>query len=134
MIDDLRALPKEIGEPITKAWHCKEDLMDLLALTHTHPSRAEIYRRLERFYESCTASGIPECETLAQTVSTWRREITAAILSGVSNAGSEGHNRAIKTDARCAYGYPNPTNQRLRTRLATTRRGRGCLETKIQHG
>lgn len=134
MIDDLRALPKEIGEPIIKAWNCKEDLMDLLALTHSHPSRQEIYRRLECFYESCAASAIPECETLAQTVSTWRGEIAAAILSGVSNAGSEGHNRVIKTDARCAYGYRNPVNQRLRTRLATTRRGRGCLKTKIQHG
>lgn len=134
MIDDLKALPKEIGEPIIKAWHCKEDLMDLLALTHTNPPRHEIYRRLERFYESCAASGIPECEALAQTVSTWRREITAAITSGVSNAGSEGHNRVIKTDARCAYGYRNPANQRLRARLATTRRGRGCLTTKIKHG
>ena len=134
MIDDLKALPKEIGQPIIKAWNCKEDLMDLLALTHTNPSRHEIYLRLERFYESCAASAVPECETPAQTVSTWRREITAAILSGVSNAGSEGHNRVIKTDARCAYGYRNPVNQRLRARLATTRRGRGCLETKIQHG
>jgi transposase len=134
MIDDLEALPKEIGQPIIKAWHCKEDLMDLLALTHTNPSRHEIYQKLERFYESCAASGVPECETLAQTVSTWRREITAAIHSGVSNAGSEGHNRVIKTDARCAYGYRNPDNQRLRARLATTRRGRGCLETKIKHG
>jgi transposase len=134
MIDDLKALPREIGEPIIKAWHCKEDLMDLLALTHTHPSRQEIYRRLECFYTSCAVSGVPECETLAQTVSTWRREITAAILSGVSNAGSEGHNRVIKTDARCAYGYRNPVNQRLRARLATTRRGRGCLATKIKHG
>jgi len=134
MIDDLKALPREIGEPIIKAWNCKEDLMDLLALTHANPSRHEIYLRLERFYESCAASGIPECETLAQTVSTWRREIAAAILSGVSNAGSEGHNRVIKTDARCAYGYRNPVNQRLRTRLATTRRGRGCLETKTKHG
>jgi len=79
--------------------------MDLLALTHTNPSRHEIYLRLERFYESCAASAVSECETLAQTVSTWRREITAAILSGVSNAGSEGHNRVIKTDARCAFGY-----------------------------
>ncbi len=134
MIDDLKALPKQIGQPIIKAWHCKEDLMDLLALTHTNPSRNEIYLRLERFYESCAASTVPECETLAQTVSTWRREIVAAILSGVSNAGSEGHNRVIKTDARCAYGYRNPVNQRLRARLATTRRGRGCLETKTQHG
>lgn len=130
MIDDLQALPKETGQPIIKAWNCKEDLMDLLALTHTHPNRAQIYHRLECFYASCAASAVPECETLAQTVSTWRKEIVAAILSGVSNARSEGHNRVIKTDARCAYGYRNPVNQRLRARLATTRRSRGHLSTR----
>lgn len=128
MVDDLKALPKAIGAPILTAWTCKEDLMDLLALMHTHPLRAEIYRRLERFYDSCAASGLPELERLAQTVSTWRNEIIAGITTGISNAGSEGHNRVIKTDARCAYGYRNPVNQRVRTRLATTRRGRGCLQ------
>ena len=102
MIDDLKALPKAIGAPILAAWNCKEDLMDLLALTHTHPSREQIYRRLERFYASCADSGLPEMKRLATTVSTWRNEIIAGIVSGVSNAGSEGHNRAIKTDARCA--------------------------------
>ncbi|WP_051450967.1 transposase [Actinospica robiniae] len=96
----------------------------------THPSREQIYRRLERFYASCTASGLPEMRRLATTVSTWRNEIIAGIVSGVSNAGSEGHNRAIKTDARCAYGYRNPVTQRLRARLATTRRGRGHLATR----
>lgn len=133
MVDDLKALPKKIGEPIISAWNCKENLMDLMALMHTHPPRHEIYRRLERFYDSCAESGLPELETLAQTVSTWRREIIKAINSEISNAGSEGHNRAIKTDARKAYGYRNPANQRLRTRLATTRRGRGCLETRTKH-
>jgi transposase len=130
MIEDLKALPEKIGAPILAAWNCKEDLMDLLALMHTHPGRCEIYRRLERFYTSCAESGLPECESLAQTVSTWRNEIIAAITSGVSNAGSEGRNRAIKTDARCAYGYRNRVNQRLRARLATTRRGRGHLATR----
>jgi transposase len=61
-------------------------------------------------------------------VSAWRREIITAITSGISNAAAEGHNRVIKTDARNAYGYRNTDNQRLRTRLATTRRGRGCLK------
>jgi transposase len=127
MVDDLKGLPKRIGAPILRAWHCKEDLMDLLALTGTFPPRTEIYARLERFYNSCAASGLPELERLANTVSIWRREIIAGITTGISNAGSEGHNRVIKTDARCAYGYRNPVNQRVRTRLATTRRGRGCL-------
>jgi transposase len=130
MIDNLKALPKQVGAPILTAWNCKEDLMDLLALTGAHPSRGEIYQRLERFYTSCAASGLPEFERLASTVSTWRNEIIAGITTSISNAGSEGHNRVIKTDARCAYGYRNPLNQRTRTRLATTRRGRGCL----QHG
>ena len=58
---------------------------------------------------------------------TWWPQIEAAITSGVNNAGSEGINRAIKTDARCAYGYRNPANQRLRARCATTRRARGYL-------
>jgi NADP-dependent 3-hydroxy acid dehydrogenase YdfG len=47
----------------------------------------------------------------------------------VNNAGSEGVNRLIKTDARCAFGYRNPVNQRLRARCATTRRARGHLGT-----
>jgi hypothetical protein len=38
----------------------------------------------------------------------------------------DGDNRVIKTDARCAYGDRDPVNQRIRTRLATTRRGREC--------
>jgi hypothetical protein len=33
-------------------------------------------------------------------------------------------------DARNAYGYRNTDSQRRRTRLATTRRGRGCLEPR----
>jgi transposase len=126
MLDDLRAPPQDLGGPIPVAWNAKEDLMDLLALTGTHPSRHEIHQRLVRFHEACAASGLPEPHRLATTVSTWRAQITAAILSGVSNAGSEGHNRVIKTVARDAYGLRDTTNQRVRTRPATTRRGRGC--------
>lgn len=129
MIDDLKALPKKIGIPILAAWNAKEDLMDLLSLMHTHPVRTTIAHRLVRFYETCAASGLPELERLAGTVSTWWPQIEAAIVSGVSNAGSEGINRSIKTDARTAYGYRNPANQRLRARCATTRRARGHLTT-----
>lgn len=129
MTDDLRALPKKIGVPILKAWNCKDDLMDLLALHGTNPCRARISALLTRFYESAASSGLPAMTRLATTISTWWPEILAAILTGVTNAGSEGTNRVIKTDARCAYGYRNPANQRLRTRCATTRRARGHLTT-----
>lgn len=130
MVDDLNKLPKKIGEPILTAWNCKEDLMDLLALHGTHAHRVAISRALIRFYESAAASGLPEIERLAATVSTWWPEILAGITTGITNAASEGINRAIKTDARCAYGYRNPVNQRLRARCATTRRARGHLPTR----
>ena len=127
MIDDLHALPAAIGTPILAAWNAKEDLLDLLALARTHPCRSRIWTRLSQFYERCAASGLPELERLATTVSTWWTEILAFLDTGITNAGSEGTNRVIKTVARDAYGFRNPVNQRLRTRCATTRRGRGCL-------
>lgn len=127
MIDDLHALPATIGVPIMAAWNAKEDLLDLLALARTHPDRAAIWTRLSRFYERCATSDLPEPERLAGTVSTWWPEILTFIQTGITNAGSEGTNRVIKTVARDAYGFRNPVSQRLRTRCATTRKGRGCL-------
>lgn len=129
MIDDLRALPKKIEAPILTAWNVKEDLMDLLVVHGTHPTRPEISALLTRFYENASASALPECERLAQIVSTWWPQILARITTGVTNADSEGVNRVIKTGARTTYDYRNPFNQRLCTRAATTRRARGYLKT-----
>lgn len=130
MVEDLENLPQKIGAPILAAWNCKEDLMDLLALTHTGPDRTIIADRLFRFYAACAESGLVEMERLAATVETWWPQIEAAIRTGVNNAGSEGTNRVIKTDARAAFGYRNPANQRLRARCTTTRRSRGHLSTR----
>ncbi|TMR89304.1 ISL3 family transposase [Nonomuraea basaltis] len=126
MVDDLHALGR-IGTPILAAWNAKEDLLDLLALARTHPDRTVIAERLFRFYDRCAASGLPELHRLATTIETWWPEILAFLQTGITNAGSEGTNRVIKTVARDAYGFRNPDNQRLRTRCATTRKGRGCL-------
>lgn len=127
MVDDLHALPARIGRPILTAWNAKEDLLDLLALARTFPPRSVISHRLTRFYTRCADSGLPELERLAGTVSTWWPRILAFIDTGITNAGSEGTNRVIKTLARDAYGFRNPGNQRLRTRCATTRKARGHL-------
>jgi transposase len=99
MVADLTALPKPIGEPILAAWNCKEDLMDLLALHGTNPDRTTISRLLTAFYQSAAASGLPEMERLATTVSTWWPQILAAITTGVTNAASEGINRLIAAPA-----------------------------------
>lgn len=131
MVKDLKALPKKIGEPILIVWNVKEELMDLLTLHGTGADRPTISHRLTMFYESAAATGLPEMERLATTVSTWWPHIPAAITTGVTNAASEGINRLIKTDARCAYSYRNPANQRLRARCATTRRTRGHLPMAV---
>ncbi|MFI6333155.1 transposase [Micromonospora chersina] len=127
---ELKGLPKKIGVPILAAWNAKEDLLDLLATVRTHPNREDVADLLYRFYRRCAESGLPELERLATTVQTWWPEILAFIRTGITNAGSEGTNRVIKTVARDAYGFRNPVNQRLRTRCATTRRARGHLDPR----
>ena len=128
MVDDLCSLGR-LGADILTACNAKEDLLDLLALARTHPDRRAIAERLHRFYTRCAEAGLPELERLATTVETWWPQILAFIHTGITNAGSEGTNRVIKTIARDAYGFGIPENQRLRTRYATTRRARGCLNT-----
>ena len=64
---------------------------------------------------------IPELLTLARTISRWEDEITAAVITGITNATSESLNRLAKLEARLAYGFRNPVNQRRRVRIACTR-------------
>jgi transposase len=130
LLDELSTLPAAITTPIQAAWNAKEDLLDLLALARTNPDREQIARRLHRFYTRCAQAGIPELERLASTVETWWPQILAFLHTGITNAGSEGTNRVIKTVARDAYGFRNPVNQRLRTRCATTRKTRGHLDPR----
>ena len=121
----------DLGEPgltILKAWIAKEELRSLLALAGTHPDRSVVSHRLTRFYTWCADADVPELERLARTIDTWWPCVEAFIQTGVTNAKSEGYNRLVKLDARNAFGYRNPTNQRLRTRIVTTRRARGCLD------
>ena len=64
---------------------------------------------------------IPEILSLAKTISRWEDQIVAAVLTGVTNAASESLNRLAKLEARQAYGFRNPANQRRRVRMAYTR-------------
>lgn len=130
LLDELSTLPAAIATPIMAAWNAKEDLLDLLALARTNPDREQVARRLHRFYQRCADAGVAELERLANTVETWWPPILAFLRTGITNAGSEGTNRVIKTVARDAYGFRNPVNQRLRTRCATTRKTRGHLDPR----
>jgi transposase len=116
------------GEDILAAYIAKENLRELLALARTGPDRHRISQRLFAFYDWCAHAGIPELERLATTVERWWPAIEAFIRTGITNAKSEGVNRVVKLVARNAFGFRNPTNQRLRTRCVTTRRARGHLQ------
>ena len=114
------------GQQIAAAWIGKEKLRDVLNLrariTGSVPCQRQVRDRLFAFYDWCAQhDDIPELVTLARTVSRWEDELTAAVITGVTNAASESLNRLAKLEARLAYGFRNPRNQRRRVRIACTR-------------
>ena len=114
------------GQELLAAWIAKEKLRDVLNLrarvTRSAPCERDVRDRLFRFYDWCSANDdIPELLTLARTISTWETELVRAVLTGVTNARSESLNRIAKLEARLAYSFRNPANQRRRVRMACTR-------------
>ena len=114
------------GQEILAAWIAKEKLRDVLNLrariTGSAPCERAVRGRLATFFDWCAQhDDIPELITLARTISRWEDEITAAVLTGITNATSESLNRLAKLEARLAYGFRNPLNQRRRVRIACTR-------------
>jgi transposase len=117
------------GRQIHAAWQAKELLRDLLRLavsrTHVTPDRSAVSAARHRFLAHVTDHAhLPELVTLAETVEQWWDGIETYLTTGITNAASEGNNRLIKLEARNAFGFRNRTNQRLRSRCATTRRSR----------
>ena len=114
------------GQEIAAAWIGKEKLRDALnlraRLTGSVPCERQVRDRLFSFYDWCAQhDDIPELVTLAATISRWEDEIVTAALTGITNATSESLNRLAKLQARMAYGFRNPLNQRRRVRIACTR-------------
>jgi len=114
------------GQQVLLAWIAKEKLRDALNLrekiTRSQPCERQVRDRLFLFYDWCAQNeDIPELASLAATVSRWEDGIVTAVLTGVTNATSESLNRIAKLEARMAYGFRNPENQRHRVRIACTR-------------
>jgi transposase len=114
------------GQEIAAAWIAKEKLRHALNLrarvTGSVPCERAARDRLFAFYDWCAQNDdIPELLSLARTVSRWEDQIVCAVLTGVTNATSESLNRLAKLEARLAYGFRNPANQRRRVRIACTR-------------
>src|SRR5215469_786435 len=114
------------GQHAALAWIAKEKLRDALNLrarvTRSAPCERQVRDRLFSFYDWCAQNEqVTELITLARTIARWEDEIVTAVLTGVSNARSESLNRIAKLEARQAYGFRNPANQRRRVRTACTR-------------
>ena len=114
------------GQQVALAWIAKEKLRDALKLrarvTGSTPCERQVRDRLFAFYDWCARhEDVPELVTLANTIARWENEIVTAVITGVTNATSESLNRLAKLEARHAYGFRNPANQRRRVRIACTR-------------
>ena len=102
-------------------------------VTGSTPGERDVGDRLFRFYRWCAQhDGIPELAALARTIARWQDEITAAVLTGVTNARSESLNRLATLEARMAYSFRDPADQRRRVRTACTRSARRSRATTPQ--
>ena len=128
------------GQQVALAWIAKEKLRDALKLrarvTGSTPCERQVRGRLFSFYDWCAQNeDVPELITLASTIARWENEIVTAVLTGVTNATSESLNRLAKLEARRAYGFRNPANQRRRVRIACTRGTRHrAARPRARHG
>ena len=114
------------GQQIALAWIAKEKLRDALniraRITGSTPCGRQVRGRLFAFYDWCAQNErVTELIVLAGTISRWEDQIVTAVITGVTNARSESLNRIAKLEARHAYGFRNPANQRRRVRIACTR-------------
>ena len=115
------AVDNDPAGELLAAWIAKEELRALLGCAARGGHRHDIAHRLSRFYDWCLRVDIPEVTTLATTVDTWWPAILAFLQTGITNAGTEGTNRLVKQVLRCACGFRNKHNYRIRVRLHCTR-------------
>ena len=95
---------------IGAAWACKELLRQLLAARDRHTAA----HRLFRFYQACATADMPETTRLAMTIQTWWPHVERFLMTGVTNARTEGYNRVIKQLKRVGCGYRNQANYQRR--------------------
>jgi transposase len=94
------------GQEIAATWITKEKLRDVLNLrariTGSTPCERQVRDRLFTFYDWCAQNDdIPELVSLARTISRWQDEITAAVITGITNATSESLNRRKTRGKAC---------------------------------
>jgi len=113
---------------ILTAYIAKEELRSLLATVRVGGDPHLTRHRLYRFLAWCIDSNVPELISLAKTVDAWWPEINAFVLTGITNARTEGYNRLVKTVKRSACGFRNRENSTRRIRFHCTRTQRAATQ------
>ncbi len=113
---------------ILTAHIAKEELRSLLATVRVGGDPHLTRHRLYRFLAWCIDSNVPELISLAKTVDAWWPEINAFVLTGITNARTEGYNRLVKTVKRSACGFRNRENSARRIRFHCTRTQRAATQ------
>jgi len=114
---------------ILSAYIAKEELRTLLSTVRLGGDPHLTRHRLHRFLTWCIDSNIPELIALAKTVDTWWPEINVFVLTGITNARTEGYNRLVKAVKRSACGFRNRENSARRIRFHCTRKQRAATQT-----
>ena len=70
-----------------------------------------------------------ELPTLATTIDTWWPEINAFLLTGITNARTEGYNRLVKQAKRVGCGFRNREHSARRIRFHCTHKQRTTTPT-----
>jgi transposase len=109
-------------QEIAAAWIAKENPGDALNL-RARVTGSTLASARYAADSSCSMTGVPSTTT-SSSCSPWPRrrdEITAAVITGITNAPSESLNRLAKLEACLACWFRNPRNQQRRIRIADTR-------------
>lgn len=112
-VHDALSLGDPDGE-IMLAWRIKEAVRDI----YKQSNKQAAVEQYNTIITICTKpSSPPELQSLAHTLTQWRKEILAYIEHQYSNGVTEGINNRIKKIKRDGYGYRNFNNYRLRILL-----------------
>lgn len=69
---------------------------------------------LQKMTDDLAHSNVPELKTFRKTLMSWRYEILNYFQTRLTNGRTEGFNRKAKLIQRCAYGFRNFENYRLK--------------------
>ena len=115
------------GIEILHAYTLKEDLRALLVLSATNPTRGEITVQSSGSTARAAPCPAPEPHRRAETIEAWRPAVETAIVTGHSNAKSEGYHRLAKHVEREAFEFRNVDNRRHAYGWGCTRQHGGNL-------